>query len=44
MLAVFGGRERTVTEFRTLLDKAGFDLAGQGELPPDTGVLIARRR
>ncbi|GAA4629076.1 methyltransferase [Actinoallomurus vinaceus] len=44
MLAVFGGRERTATEFRTLLDKAGFDLSGQRELPPDTAVLVARRR
>ena len=44
MLAVFGGRERTATEFRTLLDKAGFDLSGQRALPPDTTLLIARRR
>lgn len=44
MLAVFGGRERTATEFRKLLDKAGFDLSGQGELPPDTSLLIARKR
>jgi ubiquinone/menaquinone biosynthesis C-methylase UbiE len=44
MLTIYGGRERTVTEFRTLLDGAGFELTGQRDLPPDSALLIASRR
>jgi hypothetical protein len=44
MLALFGGCERTATEFRDLLDQAGFDLTGQRPLSMDHAVLIARRR
>jgi ubiquinone/menaquinone biosynthesis C-methylase UbiE len=44
MLTLFGGCERTATEFRILLDKAGFDLTGQHPLSLDHAVLIARRR
>jgi 3-amino-4-hydroxybenzoate 4-O-methyltransferase len=44
MLALFGGQERTVTEFRLLLDRAGFDLTSLHPLSLDHAVLVAHRR
>lgn len=46
MLTVFGGRERTASQYRALVDKAGFDLdpADQRPLPSDLTMLVAHRR
>lgn len=44
MLTLFGGQERTATEFRLLLDRAGFDLTGRHPLSLDNAVLVAHRR
>lgn len=42
MLVLFGGRERTWAEFRTLLGKAGFDLIRRQPLSAGTTLLTAR--
>lgn len=44
MLTLFGGQERTATEFRLLLDRGGFELTGQHPLSIDHAVLVAHRR
>jgi ubiquinone/menaquinone biosynthesis C-methylase UbiE len=45
MMALFGGRERTREEFRSLLAAAGFELLPEPRsLPQDTTLLAARRR
>jgi ubiquinone/menaquinone biosynthesis C-methylase UbiE len=44
MMTVFGGRERTWTEFRTLLGSAGFELEDRRALPSGFVLLCARRR
>jgi hypothetical protein len=45
MLALFGGRERTWEEFRSLLDAAGFELRPERHpLPSDITLLTAHRR
>jgi O-methyltransferase len=44
MMALFGGRERTWEDFRSLLARAGFDLLTRRHpLPSDITLLIARR-
>lgn len=44
MLAEFGGRERTVPEFRTLLSGAGYQLEKLIPLPNGQNILLARAR
>ena len=43
MLCNVGGRERTETEYASLLAAAGLELVGRHELPLDVHVLAARR-
>jgi hypothetical protein len=42
MLAVTGGRERSEREWRTLLEAAGFRLAGVFPVGNDVGILEAK--
>ncbi|HXV91815.1 MAG TPA: methyltransferase [Pseudonocardia sp.] len=44
MLVCTGGRERTLEEFRELLEEAGWRLTDTARVPPPTGfsVLTAR--
>lgn len=42
MLCNVGGRERTVSQYRTLLAESGFELIEQHPLPLDTALLCAR--
>lgn len=44
MLAIAGGMERTESQYRSLMDRAGFALLAMHELPLDTRILIAARR
>ena len=44
MLALGGGRERTVPEFRTLLSGAGYQLERITPLPNGQNILLARAR
>jgi hypothetical protein len=42
MLAVTGGRERSERKWRTLLEAAGFRLAGVFPVENDVGILEAK--
>ncbi|MFI6102113.1 methyltransferase [Lentzea sp. NPDC051213] len=44
MLCNVGGRERTESHYRTLLEDAGFELTATTALPLDAYVLRARKR
>ncbi len=43
MLVVFGGRERTTAEYRTLLEHAGFTFRGETPTPAGLSILLAMR-
>ncbi|MCG8917184.1 acetylserotonin O-methyltransferase [Actinokineospora sp. PR83] len=42
MMAITGGRERTSSEYATLLDEAGFAIQATTELPVDLRLLVCR--
>jgi hypothetical protein len=44
MLALTGGQERTATEYRQLLDKAGFEVEQVIATPAQTSLVIGRPR
>lgn len=44
LLMTNGGRHRTVELFRSLLDRAGFDIERVAELSVETTAIIAARR
>ncbi|MBC3839773.1 methyltransferase [Streptacidiphilus sp. 4-A2] len=44
MLTIAGGTERSTSQYRTLLEQAGFDLAAVHSLPLDTELLVAEPR
>ena len=44
MMALSGGQERTATEYRQLLDKAGFELEQLIPTPAQTSLVISRPR
>lgn len=44
MLALTGGQERTVTEYRQLLDKVGFEVEQVIPTPAQTSLIISRPR
>ena len=42
MLTIAGGTERTTSQYRDLLERAGFDLTAVHGLPLDTQLLVAQ--